>query len=272
MSFRPRPWVSWGTTACFLLALISGLILSYPYREDLPLISTAGIEGVVPLGEVFRALHYFSGELAFLLLIWHTAEVLLSNAHERRDVLSWTALVATYPLLLLALFTGYIIRGDETGLSAGRIAEHLALKIPLVGGLVNRLFFALAEDGVHRAYLAHVFVSVGLFLGLTTWHFRLRRLKLEELALWGGLSLALGLLFPPGLEAPPFPTHIKGPWFFLGIQEALRHASPYLAGLIFPALSLLFLWAYKWCPRAAGLGLIFWHLTYFLLLLAGAVR
>ncbi len=272
MSYLPRPWVSWGAGAAFLLALISGLILSYPYREELPLISTVGIEGVVPLGEVFRALHYFSGELAFLLLFWHTGEALLSRAYERRDVLSWTALVATYPLLLLALFTGYIIRGDETGLSAGRIAEHLALKVPFLGWLINRLFFALAEEGVHRAYLAHIFVSVGLFLGLSTWHFRLRRLKLEDIALWAILALALGILFPPGLEAPPFPTHIKGPWFFLGIQEALRHAPPYLAGLIFPALPLFSLWAYKWRPRAAGLSLILWHVAYFLLLLKGALR
>ncbi len=272
MKFKLSAWASWGLCATFLLAILTGVIINYPYREEIPLISTVGLEGVIPFGDFFRYLHYYAGQLCFLLLIWHTIEALASRSYERRNLFFWSTLIGSYPLIILILFTGYIIRGDETGLSAGRIAEHLALKIPLLGPYVSRLFFAVAEEGIHRPYLAHVFLSWGLLCGLASWHFRLRKLKLDELALWGILASVLGLIFPPKLEAPHFATHIKGPWFFLGIQEALRYTSPYLAGLLFPAIPLVCLWGYKWWPKGAFFGLITWHVFYFWLLILGALR
>ncbi len=272
MKSRVSPWASWGLCASFLLAVITGIIINYPYRAEIPLISTVGIEGTVPFGALFRYLHYYSGQLAFLLLIWHTTEALLGQSYRYRRPFFWTTLISTYPLTLLVLFTGYIIRGDETGLLAGRIAENLALKLPLIGELINRLLFAVMEEGAHRAYLAHVFLSWGLLVGLISWHFRLRRLELEDLALWASVALLLALLFPPSLEFAPLATHAKGPWFFLGIQEALRYFSPYLAGLLFPALPLLLLWLCKWWPKRAALGLLLWHVVYLSFTLAGALR
>ncbi len=267
-----RPWVSWGLAASFLLAILTGIILSYPFREDSPLVSTVGIEAVVPFGYLFRYLHYYTGQFTFLLLVWHTTEALLSKAYERRSFKDWFLLTSTYPLTILALFTGYIVRGDETGFAAGRIAENLAASIPFLGSILNRIFFAVTEEGVHRAYMAHVFFSIGVLVALGIWHFRPRRLSIKDLSLWATAALSLSFLYPPALEAPFFSTNLKGPWFFLGVQELLRHLSPFWAGILFPLLPLLALGLYPKNPRVAFWGLLGWHLVYFFLLLRGLWR
>ncbi len=258
--------------ASLLLAILSGLIISYPFREEIPLVSTAGLEGVIPFGALFRSFHYYTAQIAFLLLVWHTVEAILTRGYERRRFFYWVFLAGAYPLFVLILFTGYIIRGDETGLSAGRIAENLTYTLPYLGNLLNRLCFSVSEDGVHRAYLSHLFFSFGLLLVLSLWHFRLRRIKLEDLALWAVLALTLALIWPPSLEPPRYTLHIKGPWFFLGIQELLRYLPPFWAGIFIPLLPVTALIFFPKAPRTCLLGLVVWHLFYFIFLGRGLLR
>jgi len=268
----PRRWVSWGLTASFFLALVSGLIVSYPFREEIPLVSTVGLETVIPFGAFFRAFHYYTGQLTFLLLGWHLVEALMVRAEKRRSPRAWFFLVGSLPLVTLALFTGYIVRGDQTGLSAGQIAEHLALKLPFLGVVVNRLLFSISEEGVHRAFMAHIYLSLAVFVLSGLWHFRLRTLRLDDLLLWFLLAGILALFWPVSLEAESFAPLIKGPWFFLGVQELLRHLPPFWAGVVFPLLPLLALWLYRFCPRVAGMVLSLWLGIYFWLTCVGAWR
>ncbi len=272
MKFQPRSWVSWGLAASFLLTILTGLVISYPFREEMPLLSTVGIEGVIPFGALFRYLHYYAAQFTFLFLFWHTTEALWARSYQRRHFFHWFLLTSTYPLTILALFTGYIVRGDETGLSAGRIAENLILTLPFFGKILNRLFFAVSEEGIHRAYITHIFLSFVLFFLLGIWHFRLRKIKLEDLSLWATGALALSLLWPPPLEAPHFQTSLKGPWFFLGIQELLRYLPPFGAGIIFPLIPIILLVFFPRAPKRAGWGLLLWHLFYFALLGRGLLR
>ncbi len=265
-------WLSWGLAACFALAILSGLVVSYPYREEQPLITTVGLETVVPFGDFFRAFHYFSGQLTLLLLLLHTAEALWKRKERLRPWWAWAALVISLPATLLILFTGYIIRGDETGFSAGRIAEHLAQSIPWLGTLLNHLFFLVSQDGVHRPWLTHVYLS-GLILGITgLWHFRLRALRSSDVAAWATVCAAISLLWPASLVAPSFATLVKGPWFFLGVQELLRYLPPFWAGIVFPSIPALALWTFYLKPRV-GLGILtLWLISYGVLTLIGAWR
>jgi len=272
LRFRPRAWVSWGLTASFLLALASGVWISYPFREELPLISTVGIETVIPFGAFFRAFHFYAGQLTFLLLLWHLVEALWARAPQRRSLRDWFLLVLSLPLVTLALFTGYIIRGDQTGFSAGQIAEHLALRVPLIGMYVNRLLFALSESGVHRAFMAHVYLSVIVFVVAGIWHFRLRALRLDDLLLWALGAGILAFFWPVKLEAETFVPLIKGPWFFLGVQELLRHLPPLWAGVVFPLVPLGALLAYRSFPYWAGVFLSLWAGVYLVLTCLGAWR
>ncbi len=266
------PWLSWGVAACFFLAILSGLVVSYPYREAQPLITTVGLETVVPFGDFFRAFHYFSGQLTLVLLVLHTAEALWRRRELLRPWWAWAALVMSLPTTLLILFTGYIIRGDETGFSAGRIAEHLAQSIPFFGVLLNHLFFMVSQDGVHRPWLTHVYLS-GLTLGISgLWHFRLRALRSTEVAAWATVCAAISLVWPASLVAPTDATLVKGPWFFLGVQELLRYLPPLWAGIVFPAVPALCLLGFYVKPRFSVGVLALWLVSYGILTLMGAWR
>ncbi|WP_168719644.1 cytochrome b N-terminal domain-containing protein [Thermosulfurimonas marina] len=270
--YRVSPRLSWGLAATLVVVVVSGLVLAYPYREAFPFLSTLAIENVVPFGRLFRRIHYLSGLLFVVLLLWHGVEALLSESYQRRSWLRWTALTATLPLGLLLAFTGYVARGDETGRLAGYIAETLSLKIPFLGPLLNALFFGVREEGVHRAYLFHIYGTGALLLLSGIWHFRLRRLPLEDLLFWATLTLAAVPFLPLGLHGPGFHLLVKGPWFFVGIQEALRHLPPRLAGIVFPALGpMLYLGTKAW-PRACGRALLLWTLLYGGLTVVGLVR
>ncbi len=251
--------------------MVSGVLVSYPFHEDIPLVSTVGLETVIPFGSFWRAFHYYTGQLTFLLLIWHLVEALLNRAEKRRPLWRWAFLVGAFPLVTLALFTGYIIRGDQTGLAAGQIAEHLALKIPWIGILIDRLFFAVSE-GIHRAFMAHIYLSLGVLAVSGLWHFRLRALKAEDLSLWAVVGSFLALVLPVGLEAPNFEALLKGPWFFLGVQELLRHLPPFVAGVSFPLIPVLALMGFPLAPRPLALILILWTGSYLILTTMGAVR
>ena len=144
-------------------------------------------------------------------------------------------LTLSIPIVLLVLFSGYVLRGDSTGFSAGMIAESILLDIPLIGGSINGLLFSISDNGMTRVYVNHI-IGFGLLWGWMVWgHVKKYRISFDR-----NLLLSTGILLFSVFVAAPFDpdqlgvTHIAGPWFFLGLQELLRYISPLIAGILFP--------------------------------------
>lgn len=274
MKYRVNPFLSWALSSAFLLAVISGILLAYPFHEKAPFVSTVGIDTVVPYGWFLRRLHYFSSWGTLILLLWHAGEALWARAEERRRPLPWLALSLSLPLIFLAAFTGYVIRWDETGKLAGFIAESLSLKLPVIGPYLNALLFTVREGGIHRPYLFHFWASLVLLGLYGIWHFRARRWPAEPFLLVFAVCGALALFLPVGLHAPGPHLLVKGPWFFVGVQEALRHGPPFLAGILLPSLgpTFYFLVRVPSLRRLSLFGLILWSAGYGMLTLWGLLR
>ena len=143
-------------------------------------------------------------------------------------------------MALLVLFTGYILRADSTGSSAGLIAENIISAIPGVGSTLNDLLFSITDDGMKRVYINHV-LGLGLVWGVLAWeHLRKYRTSFRHHPLLTALILLCCLLPTAPFEPERLGVfHINGPWFFLGLQELLRFLPPLLAGVIFPSTLLL---------------------------------
>jgi len=266
--------VRWGGQALISLyvSLLSGLVLGLQYNPAEPSYSVATIELIVPFGFFWRSLHYYSSQFFFLLLLAHLAVVLWEN-NVTLSRSAWLRLSASLPVSLLLLFTGYILRGDATGDAAGAITENILCSIPLFGRPLNQLFADLSAAGLRKIYLHHL---AGLLLlgGFCVWP-HLRRYT----ALWLNHSVLLLVLLATAviLKAPMDQErfgllHIGGPWFFIGMQELLRHLPPFWAGAVLPALptaALLLLPAQgrsrTWCLLLIGACL----LGYLLLSIAG---
>ena len=266
--------VCWGGHALISLyiSLLSGLVLGLQYNPSEPFYSTATIQLTAPFGFFWRSLHYYSSQVFFLLLLIHLAVVMWENSvpFSRQ---AWLRLSAIAPVSLLFLFTGYILRDDATGAAAGAIAENIVRSIPLLGRPLNKLLFDVSAAGVQKVYLHHL---AGLMLlggfclqpHLKRYNAHWRNHALLTLLLLGA---AASLSTP--LEPERFGLlHIGGPWFFLGLQELLRHLPAFWAGVVAPAVLtslLLFLPAAGQARRMTLTLLITGMISYTVLSLVG---
>jgi ubiquinol-cytochrome c reductase cytochrome b subunit len=252
---RDYPWGGASLISLFL-SILSGIVVALQYDFSEPFYSTSTIELVTPYGSFWRALHYFSSQAFFLLLLAHLAVVVWKNEADYRRG-AWVRLCATLPCGLLLLFTGYVLRGDATGEAAGAIAEHICLSVPLIGRQLNDLLFDLADSGMRKVYAHHV-IGLVVLGGVAAWP-HLRRYT----GRWRNhLLLVLGTVLLSVLVAAPMEPNrfgllfIAGPWFFLGLQELLRYWPPFVAGVLAPLLPLaLLLWLPK-SPRPRLLALL----------------
>ncbi len=230
-------WGAWGLIA-FYISLLSGIIVGLQYDYLNPFYSTTAIDLLTPYGRFFRSLHFFSSQFFFFFCCVHLLAIY--DKTQNYSPLEWIQLVGVLPLILLLLFTGYILRGDNTGSSAGIIAENIMQAIPVLGPPLNDLLFSLSNSGLRKVYIHHV-IALDLLLLIFAWnHLRIYRIKVREhLPL-----IAAILIFSVFVSAPLEPdrlgiSYTAGPWFFLGLQELLRYFPPFFAGVAVPGLFVI---------------------------------
>ncbi len=271
--FHTIRWGEWSLLALYI-SVLSGVVVALQYTPETPLYSVTTIDLLVPFGSYFRSLHFYSSQFFFLFSIIHLIAVFEKT--ESYSSGKWIKLVATLPVALLVLFTGYVLRGDSTGASAGLIAEAILLDIPVIGNTMNDLFFSISSDGMKRIYVNHI-IGFGLFWGWLAWN-HVRKYKVS-FSRYIPLT-AIILLFSIGVTAPFEPNHlgvfhISGPWFFLGLQELLKYFPPLLAGILFPAtllIALALLQKKNTFYKQAFYFVIFWLLLYTVLTIIGLCR
>ncbi len=236
-TFKEIRWGEYSLLALYI-SVLSGVVVALQYDPAAPLYSIATLDMLVPFGEYFRSLHFYSSQLFFLFCICHVIGIFPQSQNYSRK--QWILLTATLPVALLILFTGYVLRGDSTGFSAGMIAESILLDVPYIGQSINDLFFSISENGMKRIYVNHI-IGFGLLWGWLAWG-HVKRYKVS----WDRhILLTIGIfLFSLFIAAPFEPdqlgvTHISGPWFFIGLQELLRYLPPMLAGIFFPFTLLI---------------------------------
>ena len=119
---RTIKWGEWSLITLFI-SVLSGILVAFQYDPATPLYSTGSLDLLVPFGGYFRSLHFYSSQLFFLLTLIHLWAIFECADNYSRS--QWIKLTATLPVALLLLFTGYVLRADSTGASAGLIAENI---------------------------------------------------------------------------------------------------------------------------------------------------
>lgn len=225
-------WGDWSLISLYI-SLLSGIVVGIHYSPAEPFYSTSALDILVPYGSFFRSLHFYSSQFFFLFAVMHYLAVFADS--QSMATKPYVYLILCLPCMLMLLFTGYVLRGDATGYSAGMIAEHILEAIPLIGPALNNMLFSISTHGMDRVYLHHVISFDLLFLFLAWEHLRRYRVELANHLLFMSVLLLFSLLIAAPIDPDQLGLlYITGPWFFLGLQELLRYLSPFIAGVLVP--------------------------------------
>ena len=254
--------LSWICVALFNVSIISGLIVAFSYKPSLAYESVQKLTYIIPYGDIFRQLHYFSSE-AFLVLSLVHVVVELRKREIKISASSWNYSIIALGALFFVMFTGYVLKADLSGLSAGEVALSLLGQTPIAN-----YFLPLLEDSslfVWKFYLWHI-----LFLPIILFYMLLIHVKSFNTKYWSiglGLSVLCMLIFtmPKDVAPDAIGIHVTGPWFFKGAENLLMlgvHPVVVDMVVIFP-FSLLFIYFYKPLWRnGIRIALITWSAAY----------
>ncbi len=278
---KSAPGFGEASTAALTVSILSGFVVALQYEAALPFVSAVAMEAELPFGAFWRSLHFWSSQFFVVLLVAHIVQRLdalprLSGkdapaSGKRR----WAVAGLTFPLAVMALFTGYVLRFDGTGQAAGAIAEHLVLDIPFAGHALNRFLLAIEREGVNRVYTVHIFLTAVCWALGTWYHTRKVILSRDSFFTVATLCAVWACLVPAPIDLPgENVTLIKGPWFFIGIQELLRDVEPFYAGIMVPSIPVAILLFLPWADNRknwfAALGV--WLAFYLLFTAMGIMR
>lgn len=238
------------TAAAFGLLIATGILLVQFYAPT-PETANASVRDLVTdvWGMRFvRGLHFWAAQAMYVTAALHLIRVFFTGSYKRPREGNWLIGVAMFALVILALFTGTVLKWDQEGFEA---LEHNIEIAGLLGG-VGTWFspnFASKVPILVRLYSAHVVLIPGLILVLFMLHallvkrhhisphptltvddeaeqapsgeptepftHHLRRISAFGLALLGALGV-LAVLWPPAVGPQPVEglEITKPPWSF----------------------------------------------------------
>lgn len=231
----------WIALSGLLLCTLSGILLAIPYDFVHAHRSVLEMLLLNPPALFVRNVHYWSAQLFFIFTLLHIYDHLSKSTETNiKSARTWRILSFVILFLGYEMISGFVLKGDASGLQARRIVASLLESVPFAGRMLSAAFTG-NEDQWLVVYVQHVATgTLFLFVGVYE-HLRTRWPKPRTFLLVALILLALSLLFraPLGLADS---SQLKGPWFFVGVQEMLHQTShPGYVMLLFFLLLLLFL-------------------------------
>jgi quinol-cytochrome oxidoreductase complex cytochrome b subunit len=238
------------------------------------------LQNEVLFGRLIRNVHHWSANALILVAFLHLLRVFFTGAFQAPRQFNWVIGAASFLVILLSNFTGYLLPWDQLAFWAITICTGMLEYVPGIGLWLQKLIQGGPEVGpgtLSNFYAIHTAILPAFLIILMPFHFwRIRKAgglviprKPEQSAEDRGRSvpaipnlllreivvalvllasvLVFSMLFnaPLGNKANPglSPNPTKAPWYFMGIQEMLLHFHPLFALFVIPALMLIALLA-----------------------------
>jgi quinol-cytochrome oxidoreductase complex cytochrome b subunit len=267
-----------GTAVYLVVVLIFTGILEMFYYIPTPEAAGASIQTItflVPFGGILRNLHFWAAQLLVIVVVIHLLRVIFTGAYAPPRRFNYLLGLILLVLCLFLDFTGYILRWDEGIYWALVAGTNLVATIPFLGPSLYTFVTGGSQTGpatLIRFYAWHTFGLTLILAGIGGWHlFRVRRdggiavappqhrsdparISRFDLVRREGLAmlvvmiilLLMSTFFPAPLAAPitentSLANDSGAPWFFLWVQQLLKLGNPFLMGVFFPAIVLIFL-------------------------------
>lgn len=241
--------LSWTKSAVFgrlalgflAISTLSGLALIPTYDIAHPYASLEAITAGIPWAWFMRTIHWFTSQMLLVTTALHLAEVVLARHERRLDSGKWWRATSSLGLIVLALISGFLMRGDLEALSAGRIASTLFGSLPWLGERVRAFVFGGERLSMSTIALHHVGTFTVLTWIVTFEHGRRALPDARSLVLAGATAFVFAALVTLPLGPSPDEAAAEtllGPWYLLGLQGMVRDLPPLSAWLLAAAVVL----------------------------------
>jgi hypothetical protein len=257
--------------ASFLIAVVTGIFLAVSYDVKNPLNSISYWLLVNRSATLLRNIHYWSAQLLLVATILHIIDHLYRSTEK--DVKSgiWFRLSLSLFFISYVMISGFLLKGDADSEQAGRIIRTLFEQIPIIG---NQIAYSLfGRDGDYQIiYIHHIATATIILFVIIYEHAKQLWPKISIFVYTTLILFIISLFFSANLHDGKNQI-VKGPWYFLGLQEILHWTSEpkYIipVGLLF----LLLFYSLKFTnikiAKLLKQFLLFCGLSYIILILIG---
>jgi quinol-cytochrome oxidoreductase complex cytochrome b subunit len=238
--------------------------------------SIVELQRSVLFGQLVRNIHHWSAHLLVIALSAHLLRVFFTGAYQQQRRVNWWVGLATFAVVLLSNFTGYLLPWDQLAYWAVTICASMLTYLPGIGVWLHDMVIGGKELGpqtLSNFFAFHTALLPALLIMLLPFHFwRIRKagglaatpqkragrtvkedrieviphLIVREIAMATvvlAVVMSMAALWdaPLGARANPglSPNPTKAPWYFAGLQELLLHLPPRLAVMLVPLMVAL---------------------------------
>ncbi len=209
--------------ASFFIAVLSGVFLAIPFNVAKPFDSISIMLLINHSAEFIRSLHYWSAQIFLIFIILHIWDHLRKSTEKKVKSGIWLRLSISLVAIFLVMLTGFILKGDADSNQAARILTNLIEKIPFIGKYIS--YSLVGKEGDYQLVYIHHIATFTIFIWLIIIeHVRLIWPKIKTFVLFIIPIIILSFVFPAALHNNLNPV-MKGPWYFLGLQELFHYFS-----------------------------------------------
>ena len=206
--------------AAFVVCAFTGVLLVPIYKPEAALDSLALLLLKNPAGIFVRSLHYWSAQAFLVLTLAHIADHMLRRSETKTTFGVWWRLSLTVPVVMAAMLSGFLLRGDGAAIQALQILRSLLMLVPWLGAPLNRILTGSGAN-LQTIYLQHACTATIAIWLVTIEHARRILPRARDFVWTLPPILALSAFLIPWLENRTQPI-AKGPWYFVGLQELLH--------------------------------------------------
>jgi quinol-cytochrome oxidoreductase complex cytochrome b subunit len=211
----------WIAVASLILCAVSGALLVLTYDVSAPYLSVTQLVTANPAASLTRNMHYWSAQLFLLLILLHIFDHLRKKTERSiKKKSAWFRLILSIVFTLYAMLSGFILKADGDSLQAHRILSSLIGSLPWIGALLQQTFVG-PEGNFQVLYLQHAATATVILFVIIMEHARSLKVNLRTFLITIFIVAAAGFFFRAPLNGLGA-TVMKGPWYFVGLQETLH--------------------------------------------------
>ena len=226
--------------ASLLICAVSGILLAVPYDVENAYDSIAMMLLTDPASNFIRSIHYWSAQFFLIFSIIHIWDHFRKKTENKVKKGVWLRLTISILFLFYVMLSGFIIKGDAESLQAMRILTALFEEIPIVGNLLASTFIG-PEGDFELLYVHHVATATIFLIIVTFEHAKTIWTRYKTALYTLIITIIFSFIWTPSLHDNLNPI-VKGPWYFLGLQEILHWITSPIWAIILTTLFFVVIW------------------------------